>query len=105
MPGYRAKPERALLLRLAAFDWNCPQHIKPRFSEAELADALAPLRQRLQQLEIRKHGVAGDARDNEPNERDGAPQVNHAPIDFQIDLVQMPDRMRFRDGACATPLQ
>src|SRR5271157_5747181 len=26
---------------------------------------------------------------------DGAPQVNHAPIDFQIDLVQMPDRMRF----------
>ncbi len=25
----------------------------------------------------------------------GAPQVNHAPIDFQIDLVQMPDRMRF----------
>src|SRR5208337_2814807 len=26
---------------------------------------------------------------------DGAPQVNHAPIDFQIDLVKMPDRMRF----------
>src|SRR5271157_6562933 len=26
---------------------------------------------------------------------DGAPQVNHAPIDFQIDLVKMPDRMQF----------
>src|SRR5271169_474694 len=26
---------------------------------------------------------------------DGAPQVNHAPIDFQINLVKMPDRMRF----------
>ena len=26
---------------------------------------------------------------------DGAPQVNHAPIDFQVDLVKMPDRMRF----------
>ena len=25
---------------------------------------------------------------------DGAPQVDHAPIDFQIDLVKMPDRMR-----------
>ncbi len=26
---------------------------------------------------------------------DGAPQIDHAPIDFQIDLVKMPDRMRF----------
>src|SRR5271157_1388913 len=26
---------------------------------------------------------------------DGAPQVNHAAVDFQIDLVKMPDRMRF----------
>ena len=59
MPGYRAKPERALLLRLAAFDWNCPQHIKPRFSEAELADALAPLRQRLQQLESENMALRG----------------------------------------------
>src|SRR5260370_13225290 len=34
MPRYRAKPQRALLLRLAAFGWNCPQHITPRFSDA-----------------------------------------------------------------------
>ena len=25
---------------------------------------------------------------------DGAPQIDHAPIDFQVDLVKMPDRMR-----------
>ncbi len=50
-PGYRAKVERALVLHLAAFDWNCPQHITPRFSEAELAPALAPLRARLEALE------------------------------------------------------
>jgi predicted pyridoxine 5'-phosphate oxidase superfamily flavin-nucleotide-binding protein len=30
MPGYKAKAERALLVRLEAFDWNCPQHITPR---------------------------------------------------------------------------
>ncbi|MGV8995617.1 MAG: pyridoxamine 5'-phosphate oxidase family protein [Parvibaculaceae bacterium] len=47
VPGYKAKLERALLLHLAAFDWNCPQHITPRFSEAELD----PLRARLEQLE------------------------------------------------------
>jgi predicted pyridoxine 5'-phosphate oxidase superfamily flavin-nucleotide-binding protein len=32
LQGYRAKPERAFLLHVEAFDWNCPQHITPRFS-------------------------------------------------------------------------
>ena len=26
LPGYKARPERAMLLHLEAFDWNCPQH-------------------------------------------------------------------------------
>jgi len=51
LPGYRAKIERGLVIHLAAFDWNCPQHITPRFSEVELAPALAPLRARLDALE------------------------------------------------------
>ncbi|HLZ85536.1 MAG TPA: pyridoxamine 5'-phosphate oxidase family protein [Caulobacteraceae bacterium] len=46
-PGYRAKPERAIVLRLAAFDWNCAQHITRRFSAAELA----PLAARVTELE------------------------------------------------------
>ena len=50
-PAYRAKVERALLFRLEAFDWNCPQHITPRFSEAEIDRALAPIRERLERLE------------------------------------------------------
>jgi len=50
-PGYKAKTERAILFHLEAFDWNCPQHITPRFSEAELAHALEPLRLRMDQLE------------------------------------------------------
>ena len=50
-PDYRAKVERALIIHLAAFDWNCPQHIVPRFSEAELEPALAPFRARLEALE------------------------------------------------------
>ncbi|HEX2972988.1 MAG TPA: pyridoxamine 5'-phosphate oxidase family protein [Tepidisphaeraceae bacterium] len=49
--GYRAKPERILRLRLVAFDWNCPQHITPRFTEAEVAAAVQPLRDRLAALE------------------------------------------------------
>lgn len=51
VPGYRAVPERGITIKVEAFDWNCPQHITPRFSEAELAPALAPVRQRLEELE------------------------------------------------------
>lgn len=50
-PGYRAVPERAFLLHLDAFDWNCPQHITPRFTENEIAAAVAPLQTRLAELE------------------------------------------------------
>lgn len=50
-PGYGAKLEHIIRLRLAAFDWNCPQHIAPRFTEAEIADAVSPLRERVAELE------------------------------------------------------
>jgi uncharacterized protein len=50
-PTYKAKPERILLLHLAAFDYNCQQHITPRFTEAEINEALQPLRGRLAILE------------------------------------------------------
>jgi predicted pyridoxine 5'-phosphate oxidase superfamily flavin-nucleotide-binding protein len=49
--GYKAKLERIFRLRLKAFDWNCPQHITPRFTEQEIADGVRPLRDRLAQLE------------------------------------------------------
>jgi predicted pyridoxine 5'-phosphate oxidase superfamily flavin-nucleotide-binding protein len=40
-PGYRALAERAFVLKLEAFDWNCSQHITPRYSEAELRELSA----------------------------------------------------------------
>jgi predicted pyridoxine 5'-phosphate oxidase superfamily flavin-nucleotide-binding protein len=51
MPGYKAKSERILRLHLDAFDWNCPQHITPRFTEAEVAEAVQPLRDHMAALE------------------------------------------------------
>ncbi|WP_404711962.1 pyridoxamine 5'-phosphate oxidase family protein [Sphingomonas sp. MMS24-J13] len=50
-PAYKGKPERIFVLRLEAFDWNCPQHITPRFTETEIAEAVLPLRRRLAELE------------------------------------------------------
>ena len=46
-----------LIIHLVAFDWNCPQHITQRFSEAELAPALAPLRERLEALEAENEAL------------------------------------------------
>ncbi|QXQ07779.1 pyridoxamine 5'-phosphate oxidase family protein [Sphingosinicellaceae bacterium] len=51
LAGYRGVPERAFLLHVEAFDWNCPQHITPRFTEVEVAEASAPLIGRLAELE------------------------------------------------------
>ena len=35
-PHYRARVERAVVIAVVGYDWNCPQHIKPRFTEAEM---------------------------------------------------------------------
>ncbi len=45
--------ERYLLIRVAAFDWNCPQHIPRRYSAAELAARVEPLQARIDELESR----------------------------------------------------
>jgi predicted pyridoxine 5'-phosphate oxidase superfamily flavin-nucleotide-binding protein len=50
-PGYRARPERAIVFRLEAWDINCRQHIVPRYTEAEIAPAVDRLAQRIKELE------------------------------------------------------
>ncbi len=35
--GYRARVERVATIDVVAYDWNCPQHITPRYTEAEFA--------------------------------------------------------------------
>jgi predicted pyridoxine 5'-phosphate oxidase superfamily flavin-nucleotide-binding protein len=51
--GYEARVERAVIITVAAFDWNCPQHITPRFTEAEVKAAIAPLIAELESLRAR----------------------------------------------------
>ena len=48
---YDAVVERADLVDVEAYDWNCQQHITPRLTVAELEPALAPLRARLAALQ------------------------------------------------------
>ncbi|MGJ7512301.1 2Fe-2S iron-sulfur cluster-binding protein [Variovorax sp. GT1P44] len=43
MPNYRAIVERAIVIKIEALDWNCPQHITRRFTETEIRKQVAPL--------------------------------------------------------------
>lgn len=54
---YKARAERIFRLRLEAFDWNCPQHITPRFTEREIEQAVRPLHERLAQLEAENRAL------------------------------------------------
>lgn len=50
VPGYAGRPERAALIQVEAFDWNCPQHITPRFTHEELHQAFTPVREEIENL-------------------------------------------------------
>jgi len=43
--------ERVFLIDVVAFDWNCPKYITPRYTAEEVAEAAAPLRARISELE------------------------------------------------------
>ncbi len=48
--GYRAVPERAYFIDVIGWEWNCSQHITPRFTEAEISAAIKPMAAELNQL-------------------------------------------------------
>jgi predicted pyridoxine 5'-phosphate oxidase superfamily flavin-nucleotide-binding protein len=50
-PGYRARVERGFLIKVEAFDWNCPQHITERYTLEEVRAVTAPLTTRIAELE------------------------------------------------------
>jgi predicted pyridoxine 5'-phosphate oxidase superfamily flavin-nucleotide-binding protein len=70
LPRYRGKPERAFLLHLETFDWNCAQHITPRFTAAEIETAVSPLHTRIAALEAENRAlraqIAGVAAEDFP---------------------------------------
>jgi predicted pyridoxine 5'-phosphate oxidase superfamily flavin-nucleotide-binding protein len=51
--------ERVILIHVEAFDWNCPQHITPRYTLEELEPSLAPIRDRLKALEAENAVLRG----------------------------------------------
>ena len=62
---YKGRAERIFRLRLEAFDWNCPQHIIPRYTEQQVEQAVAPLREQLQRLETENATLRGRLENSE----------------------------------------
>jgi predicted pyridoxine 5'-phosphate oxidase superfamily flavin-nucleotide-binding protein len=50
-PHLRSQVERLILIDIISFDWNCPKYITPRFTSAEIKEAVAPLKARIAELE------------------------------------------------------
>jgi len=59
-PGYAGKPERAVVFEIEAWDVNCPQHITPRYTDDQIAPAIAKLQTRIDELEAEVAGLRGD---------------------------------------------
>ena len=75
-PGYRARPERAILFTVEAWDVNCSQHITARFTEAEIEEATAALRDRIAALEAENARLRAAASPAAPREDAGAPRAS-----------------------------
>jgi len=61
-PELRSKIERLFLIEVVSFDWNCPQYITPRFTEAEVETHIAPLKARIAELEAQLSIVSSPSR-------------------------------------------
>jgi predicted pyridoxine 5'-phosphate oxidase superfamily flavin-nucleotide-binding protein len=53
VPDYRALVEQGFVIQVAAFDWNCPQHITPRYTAADIQLVVEPLKARIRALEAK----------------------------------------------------
>jgi len=50
-PSYRARPQRAMVITVEGFDWNCPQHIPVRIDAEDVQHALDVRDARIAELE------------------------------------------------------
>lgn len=56
-PGYKALPERGFVIGVEGLEWNCPQHITPRYTEVEIRQLVHALTSRIEQLEAENRAL------------------------------------------------
>ena len=89
MPEYPARIERAMVITVEGYDWNCPQHITPRFTKEEIEEGIAPLRKEIERL-----SKALAASSPTPS----AQRLGHGPLALRVDGIrQLTARVRAYD--------
>jgi len=51
LEDYKFKPERMMMFHIEAYDWNCPQHITPRYTVDDINEAFLPQKDYISKLE------------------------------------------------------
>lgn len=51
VPGEKSPIERVFVIHVEAYDWNCPQHITPRFTVEEIREGMRSIENRVEALE------------------------------------------------------
>ena len=51
LEDYKFKPERMMMFHIEAYDWNCPQHITPRYTVDDINEAFSPQKDYISKLE------------------------------------------------------
>jgi predicted pyridoxine 5'-phosphate oxidase superfamily flavin-nucleotide-binding protein len=51
LDNYKFRPERMMVFHIEAYDWNCPQHITPRYTTEEIEAAFLPQQKYMTSLE------------------------------------------------------
>jgi predicted pyridoxine 5'-phosphate oxidase superfamily flavin-nucleotide-binding protein len=52
MPAYKAVIERVFVIHVEGYDWNCPQHITPRYTAEEIRDAVRAIEEKVRVVEM-----------------------------------------------------
>jgi uncharacterized protein len=52
-PAMQKMVERIFFIEVVGFNWNCSQHITPRYTAAQVEEAIAPLKRRIAELEAK----------------------------------------------------
>ena len=84
---YAAQVERRFLIDVEGFDWNCPQHITPRYSRAEVDSLLGELREQVRELKANSKAPANTNADAGP--------LGNGPLDLVVTGIrQLAPRVR-----------
>jgi hypothetical protein len=63
VPDYKAVIERVFVIHIEAYDWNCPQHITPRYTADEIREAVHAVEENSKILELENKALRKEIAD------------------------------------------